>query len=255
MRIGPRTLFTRRYPRKRCQPHATECVIFRMGTAGPVARLRQQCPVADRHTLSAGRLSGGRPPSLQLVSATPQREDRLEHRKALERFLAGIERRAFIVARLATGNRDEALDIVQDAMLKLSQRYGDRAEHEWGALFHRILQRRIYDWYRRAQVRRRWRVWFGRNDDDDAGDPMENVSDPAAREPPAQLAAARAMSEVEIALARLPLRQQQAFVLRVFEGLDVADTARAMGCSVGSIKTHYSRALERLRELLAGHEP
>lgn len=168
--------------------------------------------------------------------------------------MAGVERRAFVTARLATGNRDDALDIVQDAMLKLAQRYGDRAASEWGALFHRILQRRIVDWYRRNHVRRRWRVWLGGDAADD-GDPLENLPDAAGREPPEHIAAARTLGDIEAALARLPLRQQQAFVLRVFDGLDVAETAQAMGCSVGSVKTHYSRALERLRETLTGYAP
>ena len=139
-------------------------------------------------------------------------------------------------------------------MLKLAQRYADRAETEWGALFHRILQRRIVDWYRRNQVRRRWRVWLGGDDAED-GDPLQNLPDTAGREPPDHIAATRTLGSIEAALARLPLRQQQAFVLRVFDGLDVAETAQAMGCSVGSVKTHYSRALERLRETLSEYEP
>lgn len=159
-----------------------------------------------------------------------------------------------VTARLATGSADEALDIVQDAMLKLAQRYGGRAEAEWGALFHRILQRRIVDWYRRNAVRRRWRIWLGGAADDDS-DPLDNVPDRAAREPPDQIGSTRAMGKIETALSRLPLRQQQAFVLRVFDGLDVAETAQAMGCSIGSVKTHYARAIARLRETLTGLEP
>lgn len=159
-----------------------------------------------------------------------------------------------VTARLATGSTDEALDIVQDAMLKLAQRYGGRAEAEWGALFHRILQRRIVDWYRRNAVRRRWRIWLGGAADDDS-DALDTVPDRTAREPPEQIDSARAMGKIETALSRLPLRQQQAFVLRVFDGLDVAETAQAMGCSIGSVKTHYARAIARLRETLTGLEP
>ena len=158
------------------------------------------------------------------------------------------------MARLAVGNADDALDIVQDAMLKLVQRYSGRAESEWGALFHRILQRRIYDWYRRNGVRRRWRVWLG-GDDPDQGDPLENFPDASGREPGQQLGNARAMGDLETALAALPLRQQQVFMLRAVEGLDVAQTAQAMGCSTGSVKTHYARALARLRDELKAHEP
>jgi len=173
----------------------------------------------------------------------------LDRKQTLERFLSGIERRAFVTARLATGNVEEAHDIVQDAMLQLVRRYAARDESEWGALFHRILQRRIYDWYRRTRVRNRWRVWFNR-DDDDAGDPMENLPGADADDPLKRLATGRAMDTLETALARLPLRQQQAFVLRVWDGLDVEQTARAMGCSAGSVKTHYSRAVHSLRAWL-----
>lgn len=139
-------------------------------------------------------------------------------------------------------------------MLQLVRRYADRDEHEWGGLFHRILQRRIYDWYRRTRVRNRWRVWFTQ-DEEGAGDPLENFADPQARDPVDRLGTTRTLVTLEAALGRLPLRQQQALVLRVWEGLDVQQTADAMGCSIGSVKTHYSRAVHRLREFLEDDEP
>jgi len=178
----------------------------------------------------------------------------LDHKRTLERFLADVERRAFVTARLATGNAEDAHDIVQDAMLQLVRRYAGRDEQEWGALFHRILQRRIYDWYRRNRVRNRWRVWFN-HDDENSADPLENLPDGGIADPVERLGTGRALAGIEAALARLPLRQQQAFVLRVWEGFDVEQTARAMGCSAGSVKTHYSRAVHRLRESLKGDEP
>ncbi len=168
----------------------------------------------------------------------------------MDRFLAGIERRAFLTARIATGNADDALDIVQDAMLLLVQRYSERGEQEWGPLFHRILQSRIRDWYRRTRVRNRWRLWLGRGDDEDAPDPLQNLPDSGNLGPVDQTANRRTMAALEAVLHELPLRQQQAFLLRTWEGLDVAQTARAMGCSVGSVKTHYSRAVHTLRNLL-----
>lgn len=176
----------------------------------------------------------------------------LDSKQAMDRFLAGVERRAFVHARLATGSADEALDIVQDSMLQLVQHYSGRDESEWAPLFHRILQRRIYDWYRRARVRNRWRHWFAR-DDDEEGDPLENLPDPAVTDPARVSATDRTMVALEAALTRLPLRQQQAFLLRNWEGLDVEQTARAMGCSAGSVKTHYSRAVHSLRERLKDH--
>ncbi|MDH3513411.1 MAG: RNA polymerase sigma factor [Gammaproteobacteria bacterium] len=172
---------------------------------------------------------------------------------ALDRFLAGVERRAFVTARLATGNADDAHDIVQDAMLTLVSRYARHDEQEWGALFYTILQSRIIDWHRRNKVRNRLRVWFGTRDDADEADPMQNIADSRSPSPPGQLQDKRAMSALETAIHRLPARQQQAFLLRVWEGLDVAQTARAMKCSEGSVKTHYSRAVHTLREQLEDH--
>jgi RNA polymerase sigma-70 factor (ECF subfamily) len=170
----------------------------------------------------------------------------------LDRFLAGIERRAFRMAYLATGNREDALDLVQDAMLKLVQRYASRDEQEWGPLFHQILQSRIRDGYRRNLVRNRWRVWFG-SDTPDEPDPIQDLADTSGAGPMERMAEAHATTAVETALRRLPLRQQQVFLLRVWEGLDVAATAKAMGCSTGSVKTHYSRAVHSLRVSLEDH--
>ena len=140
------------------------------------------------------------------------------------------------MAQFATGNRDEALDIVQDAMLALARHYGGRTPDEWGPLFHRILQSRIRDWYRRRRTQHRWLAWLGTHDDDDE-DPLAALPDPGARRPEEQLGNTRAGTALEAALGALPLRQQQAFLLRTWEGLDVAATAAAMGCSEGSVKT------------------
>ncbi|MBI3546008.1 MAG: RNA polymerase sigma factor [Gammaproteobacteria bacterium] len=176
----------------------------------------------------------------------------LESTQALDRFLAGAERRAFLMARFALGNTEDALDVVQDAMLQLVRRYADRSEQEWGALFYTILQSRISDSRRRAKVRNRFRVWFG-GDEADASNPLENIADGHSPEPPAQWRDKQAMAALELALRALPPRQQQAFMLRVWEGLDVAQTAQAMRCSQGSVKTHYSRAVHALRAKLEDH--
>lgn len=173
--------------------------------------------------------------------------------KALEGFLAGIEKRAFRIALFATNNTEDALDIVQDAMFKLAEKYAGRSEAEWGALFHRILQSKIRDWYRRNTVRNQFRTWLGLGQDDEAQDPLQAVADSAGRSPEHQLQTGQAMSRLEKAVQDLPLRQQQAFLLRVWEGLDVRQTARAMACSEGSVKTHYSRAVHSLRDQLGEH--
>lgn len=180
----------------------------------------------------------------------------LEERRALDRFLAGVERRAFRMAQIATGHDDEALDLVQEAMLKLVERYGMRAEAEWGPLFHRILQSKIRDWYRRRKVRSRWRLWLGRDEDGgEADDPLEALPDTVTPSADHQLQTKEAAAALDAALRTLPLRQQQAFLLRAWEELDVAQTAAAMGCSEGSVKTHYFRAVHTLRTLLGNHWP
>jgi RNA polymerase sigma-70 factor, ECF subfamily len=169
-------------------------------------------------------------------------------------FLAEIEHRAFRMAQLATGNRDDALDIVQDAMMKLVQKYSAHDKASWKPLFYSILESRILDWHRRQQVRNRFRSWFHSNDDDDETEdfleqqPADETSAPDVRLQDGQFGA-----DLNKALSALPLRQQQVFLLRVWEGMDIADTAKAMQCSESSVKTHYARALEKLREQLEGH--
>ena len=138
-------------------------------------------------------------------------------------------------------------------MLQLVRSYANRGEPEWGPLFHTILQSRISDWRRRSKVRNRLRVWFGGRDEDDEADPLQNIADDRSLDPPAQLKDKRAMEVLEMAIRKLPPRQQQAFLLRAWDGLDVAQTAHAMKCSEGSVKTHYSRAVHALREQLEDH--
>lgn len=177
----------------------------------------------------------------------------MEQQHSLDRFLAGVEKRAFRMAVLATGNRDEAFDIVQDAMLKLVENYGGKAEAELAPLFFCILQSRIKDWYRRSSVRNRFRSWLGSDDEDDDSDALDQLEDTHARRPEEILAARGGIAALDDALKELPLRQQQVFLLRAWEGLDVKQTAAAMQCAEGSVKTHYSRALATLREKLGDH--
>lgn len=177
----------------------------------------------------------------------------LQREQALNRFLREIEGRALRIAEIAVRDRDEALDLVQDAMLKLAQKYADRDGAEWTPLFYRILQNGVRDWYRRRAVRQRVMVFFGRGSSDDDYDPVAAAPDPAGRTPEAELDNRAAMAELEEAIRALPKRQQEAFMLRTFEGLDVAGTATAMGVSDGSVKTHYSRAVHALRDRLGDH--
>jgi RNA polymerase sigma-70 factor (ECF subfamily) len=176
-----------------------------------------------------------------------------DNSRALERFLAGIERKAFKIAQIGLRNDDDALDAVQDAMLSLVRTYAARPTEEWKPLFYRILENRIRDMQRRRTVRGRIMAWLpaapAADDTDDEWDPLAQAasSTPA---PPQQLEMDEAIGALEGAIAQLPERQRQAFLLRNFEGLDVADTAAAMACSEGSVKTHYFRALQSLRAQL-----
>ena len=175
----------------------------------------------------------------------------LESKGSLNRFLADVERRAFKMARFASRNTDEALDLVQEAMFQFVRRYTDRPCAEWKVLFYRVLQSRITDWHRRTSVRKRVLAWLRRTDDEeDRADPLENVPDPANPNPSDHILQQEKMVAVEKAIRALPLRQQQVFLLRAWEGMDVAQTAFAMGCAEGSVKTHYSRAVHTLRGLL-----
>ena len=166
--------------------------------------------------------------------------------------MASVEKRAFRMAEIATGNHEDALDILQDAMFKLAEKYADRDAKEWAPLFTTILQSRIRDWYRRNQVRNRFRHWFSKSDEE-SGDKIQQAEDESARTPEQLMQSERRVDELDKALHDLPLRQQQAFLLRVWEGYSVNETAKAMKCSAGSVKTHYSRAVHALRERLDEH--
>jgi RNA polymerase sigma-70 factor, ECF subfamily len=171
--------------------------------------------------------------------------------RALEAFLASVERKAFRIAQIALRHEADALDVVQDAMMQLSSRYAARPAQEWKPLFYRILENRVRDMQRRRSVRSRvmaYMPWRG-EEDEDVADPVDLAVDPGPL-PPAQLESDEAMAALEQAIAALPARQRQAFLLRNFEGMDVAETAATMKCSQGSVKTHYFRALQALRAKL-----
>ena len=162
------------------------------------------------------------------------------------------------MARIATGDADVSLDIVQDAMFMLVKKYRHKPEKLWKPLFYRILQNRIRDWYRRSRVRNRWRTWLGgKNSDEDRaeGDPLENIADPSGDDPARAAMRGEASRAIAAALSKLPLRQNQAFMLRFWEGLSVSETAIAMRCSEGAVKTHSARATKSLRSRLEGYRP
>ncbi len=186
------------------------------------------------------------------------RADTLATKQEISAFLAEVERRAFKHAMFAIRDEDAALDAVQDAMLKLTEKYADKPAEELPMLFQRILQNTIHDHFRRRKVRSTWTTLLsalGKGDQkDDDFDPLETLpaaddtnlpSDPAERFQQAQV-----MGSIEHALANLPARQREAFLLRYWEEMDVAETAALMGCSEGSVKTHCSRAVHALAAAL-----
>ncbi|HWS25788.1 MAG TPA: RNA polymerase sigma factor, partial [Xanthomonadales bacterium] len=163
-------------------------------------------------------------------------------RGRLDSFLRTIERRALRMAQLAVGDLDDALELVQDSMLGFVKSYGDKAESDWSPLFWRVLDSRIQDHHRRQSVRRRWRVFFKAQDDgEEERDPLAEIADPVGAGPLDRMQGSEAARAIDAALRALPDRQRQAFLLRIWEGFDVAATAQVMGCSEGSVKTHLFR--------------
>jgi RNA polymerase sigma-70 factor (ECF subfamily) len=184
----------------------------------------------------------------------------LASRSELAAFLESVERRAYKQALFAVRDEDTALDIVQDAMLRLTERYGDRPAGELPLLMQRILQNVIRDHFRRSKVRLTWVTLLsslspGRGTESEA-DPLETLAPadrPGEELPPAErLERSQLVEIIEKEISRLPDRQREAFLLRYWEELDVAETARVMGCSEGSVKTHCSRAVHALAAALRG---
>jgi RNA polymerase sigma-70 factor (ECF subfamily) len=171
----------------------------------------------------------------------------LENSQALEKFLSDMERRAFRRAQIATGNRDEALDIVQDAMFALVSKYANKSPADWKLLFHRILTRRIIDWHRQSKLRAGFASWFAH---DNADAEQADYEDETGLSPEQSWSLGESLQALDVLLRDLPLRQQQVFLLRAWEGLSEKETARAMSCTVGTVKTHYSRARTYLRQRL-----
>jgi len=171
----------------------------------------------------------------------------------MESFLESVQRRAFRIAHFATGTDEDALDIVQESMLALVRRYGAKPEKQRKVLFYKILRNKIRDWHRRQAVRNRWRIWLKpKNSEfaDDTSDPLGNVPDNFSKTPVEQLIMEDTVNAVDTAVRKLPARQQQAFLLWAWEDLSVAETAAVMSCSEGSVKTHYARAIQKLRQML-----
>ena len=178
--------------------------------------------------------------------------------QTMDAFLACVERRAYKQALFAVRNEENALDIVQDAMLSLVQSYSEKPAAEWPMLFTRILQNAIHNHFRRSKVRDYWTPTFSEFDhsteDEASFDILESL---LARNPDNQTASAEEtvsreemLNLIDELIKNLPDRQREAFLLRYWEDLSVTETAEAMGCSEGSVKTHCSRAAHSLAKAL-----
>lgn len=174
---------------------------------------------------------------------------------SMDTFLANIERRAFHMARLATGNRDDALDIVQDTMYKLVEKYSAKQADEWRPLFYRILNSKITDYYRRNAVKNRIisLASWGMNSDDNGADLIDRAEGRHSETPDQMFVREQQIEKLTGAIKNLPRRQREAFMLRCWDGMSTAITAETMGCTEGSVKTHFSRAMHSLRHSLEGY--
>lgn len=178
-------------------------------------------------------------------------------REELDEFLAQAERRAYKSVLYSVQDHHTALDIVQNAMLKLCEHYADRPAEEWPMLFQRILHNAIMDHHRRARVRNFWiRLVAPQRDreDETVSESLEELA-PAddtglGQDPLDSASGSEVLEVIEAAIAELPLRQRQAFLLRYREDMDVAQVAQVMGCSTGSVKTHSHRAINALARKL-----
>lgn len=175
-------------------------------------------------------------------------------REPIEQFLISVEKRALQMTKLAIGNADASMDIVQDAMLKLVQKYSRKPSDQWRPLFFRILNNKITDYYRRQAVRKKLFI-ADLQSSDSAEDARYSLMAKARHSdnPDTKLQSDQRLEKLIEAAGKLSLRQRQVFILRCWEGLSTADTAHAMRCSQGSVKTHYSRALHNLREILEAY--
>jgi len=175
----------------------------------------------------------------------------------MEEFLKAIEKRAFAIAKISTSRHEDALDIVQETMFKMVEKYRSKPPKEWRPLFYRILNNKITDHYRRQAVRNNIFIWKSSDNDqsDDYFQPdLAGSAERSSEEPDEMLMRQQRIDRLTKGLQKLAKRQREAFLLRSWECLSTRETAYAMGCTEGSVKTHYSRALEKLREQLEGYD-
>lgn len=174
----------------------------------------------------------------------------------LKNFMQEVTGRALVMMESATQNQQGiAMDLVQEAFISLHKSYSDRSTEEWYPLFYTILTNKLQDWRRKEARRAQPFSFFKKVSLDDDDFEVNEVVDERALNPSDFLSQAVTADEIQEAIAGLPVRQQQAFMLRAWEGFDTATTAQIMNCSEGSVKTHYHRAIQGLRNALAHLNP
>lgn len=176
--------------------------------------------------------------------------------QTMEQFLCYIEQRAFHYIRTSVGNIEDTHDIVQESMYKLVQKYAGKSPAEWKPLLYRIMSSKVTDFHRRRAIREKFIFQTPARVPEEEDYLQSQALDAIARDSEAPLSSLERELRVDKliqSIRELSLRQQQAFMLRCWEGMSTKDTAIAMGCSEGSVKTHYSRAMIQLREQLEDH--
>lgn len=225
-----------------CPPKTEKNVVRSNIMASALARTRAQRPC-------------------DIIARAPKRAALQESRplatdKELSDFLKSVEKRAFKRTAYTVRNDDAALDIVQDSMIRLSEKYADRPPEELPLVFQRILSNATMDWFRRQKVRNAVLVNLSdfEGADDDGGDfdllELLNLDSVATESAADSVGRQQILESIDAEVSKLPGRQREAFLLRYWEELDVAETAAAMGCSEGSVKTHCSRAVHALAKAL-----
>jgi RNA polymerase sigma-70 factor, ECF subfamily len=169
-------------------------------------------------------------------------------RQQLDQFLARFESEAYKLSFVITQNREDALEVVQDSMLKLVHKYSHKSVDEWRLLFFRILQNRLRDYQRRKQFRQLFHLYPTKAQETE--DEVEQFKDPNPESPESSLHSENALDTIQQALGQLPLRQQQVFLLRAWQEFSTKEVAFALSISEGSVKTHYKRAIDQLRSQL-----
>lgn len=204
----------------------------------------------SENTLESGQIN------ISVEQAKQPAEQQEPSTITMEAFLADIEKRAYHMAAYATHSHADALDLLQDAMIKLVTNYSESPCEQWKPLFYKILQNRIRDYHRHQKVKNLLFFWKSAQPEDDSDEwPPGNAGIDEMDTPEMDIAKSQQQSAALNHLDALSDKQQQCFLLRSWEGLSTAQTAEIMGCSEGSVKTHYSRGIAKLRSLMeADHD-